>query len=65
MDQLLGAGHISEHIPDEVFSTVKRRFSDNESRFEVRVVSFALFSTDKNETREIRKREYLFELSGK
>jgi len=55
---------LGEHIPDDVFPTVKKQLSNYELRYEVDVVSFDLFATEQNETWETWKRVYAFELLG-
>lgn len=54
---------ISEHIPDEVFPSVKKQLSEYELRYEVRVVSLDLYSSDQKELHQIWKRVHVFELS--
>ena len=51
---------IGEQIPDEVFLTVKKVFSDYELHHEIEIVSFVLFSADEN---GIWKPTCVFELS--
>jgi len=52
---------IGECIPDEVFPTVKKRFSDYELHYGIEIAAFILFSTGEN---GIWKPDCVFELSG-
>jgi 2'-5' RNA ligase len=52
---------IGEQMPDEVFLSVKKRFSGYKMRYEIEMASFVLFSADED---GVWKRKRVFSLSG-
>ncbi len=61
IDKFIPHVTIGEQIPDDVFPTVKRKFSDYELHYETEITSFTLFSGSED---GVWKKAEIFGLSG-